>query len=215
MSFDRIAPHYHWLETITFGSTLQKARARWIEAIAAPKRVLILGEGAGRFLCEFLRAHPEAAVDCVDASPRMLELARGRVARALPQAVGRVRFLRKDIISWSPAGDYDLLVANFVLDCFRREELNSIISKLARAATSDAHLFLADFSIPQETLSRAHAQLWLTVMYWFFRITTGIQTTRLIDPTNDLEANGFFRLARSEWRFGLVKAELWRRGQAC
>lgn len=214
MSFDRIAPHYRWLEALTFGSTLQKARTRWIQSIGAPKRVLILGEGDGRFLCEFLRVHPDAVIDCVDASGRMLELARRRVTSDLPQSVSRVKFLCENIISWSPPGPYDLLVASFVLDCFAREELNSIIRKLARAATSEAHLILADFSIPQGVLSRAHAKLWLAAMYWFFRATTGIQATRLIDPTSELEANGLVCGARSEWRFGLVKSELWRRGQA-
>ncbi len=113
MSFDRIAPHYRWLETLAFGSTLQKARTRWIQSIDAPKRVLILGEGDGRFLCEFLRVHPGAAVDCVDASARMLERARRRVRRVLPKAVDRVRFFQEDIISWSSPRSYDLLIANF------------------------------------------------------------------------------------------------------
>ena len=211
MSFDRIARHYRWLEAVTFGAALQKARTRWIESIAAPKRVLILGEGNGGFLCELLRVHREVSVDCVDASGRMLQLARRRVCQILPEAVSRVRFLEEDIVSWSPPGSYDLLVTNFVLDCFPQDEVNLIIRKLANAATPDAYLLLADFSIPGKPLSRVHAKIWLAVMYWFFRSTTGIRAKRLVDPTSELEANGFARLSRSQWRFGLVKSELWQR----
>lgn len=213
MSFDRISRHYRWLETLAFGSTLQKARTRWIESIDSPKRILILGEGDGRFLCEFLRVHPDVAVDCVDSSARMLDLARGRVTRAFPQATQRVRFLCADLLSWSPPGSYDLLVANFVLDCFPRDEFSATIGKLAQAAGPDAHLFLADFSIPNGVLARIHARLWLAVMYWFFWTVAGVHAKELIDPTSDLEANGFICLARSKWRFSLVKSELWRRGQ--
>lgn len=214
MNFDRIAPHYRWLEALTFGSTLQKARTRWVKSIDAPKRVLIFGDGDGRFLYEFLRAHPNAAVDSIDASARMLELSRERIARELPQAVHRARFLCQDIIAWSPSGSHDLLVANFVLDCFPQEDLRTTIRKLAQVAAPGAYLILTDFSLPQGILGRAHARLWLAVMYWVFRATAGISATELIDPSPELEANGFVRLARSEWRFGLVKSELWQRGQA-
>ena len=69
----------------TFGSVLQKARNRWIDRIAPPKRALVLGEGDGRFVCELLRVHGEARVDCVDASGRMLEIARQRVANFPPK----------------------------------------------------------------------------------------------------------------------------------
>ncbi len=192
MSFDRIARHYRWLETAAFGSILQMARTRWIEKIAEAKRVLILGEGNGRFLCELLCAYPKAAVDCVDASARMLDLAHGRVLKVLPQALSGVRFLREDIVSWSPSGSYDLLV-------------------LAQAATPDAYLFLSDFCVSRKYFSRVHAKIWLAVMYRFFRATTGIRAKRLADPTNELGANGFVCLSRSHWRLGLVKSELWQR----
>ncbi len=209
MSFDRIARHYRWLEAVTFGHTLQNARTRWIETIAPPKHVLVLGEGDGRFLCEFLRIHPSADVDCVDASARMLELARERLRKFLPHAFDRATFLHRDITSWSPPGSYDLLVANFVLDCFGQDEVNWIIRKIVQAAAPDAYLFLSDFSISGKYFPRLHAKLWLAVMYWFFRATACIRAKRLVDPTRELEANEFVCLSRSRWRFGLVKSELW------
>lgn len=207
MSFDRIAPHYRWLETAAFGSVLQEARTRWIEKIAEPERVLILGEGDGRFLNEFLRVHRNAAVDCVDASARMLELAH----RHVRESVNQVRFFRENIISWTPSDSYDLLVTNFVLDCFGQDEVNLIIRKLAQAAAPNAFLFLSDFSVSRKYFSRLHAKIWLAVMYRFFRATTGIRAKRLVDPTDELDANGFVCLSRSHWRFGLVKSELWQR----
>lgn len=213
MSFDRIAPHYRWLESATFGAVLQEARTCWIETIAAPQRVLIVGEGNGRFLCELLRVHRNATIDCVDASARMLELARRRVCQVLPEAVSRVRFLHEDIISWLPQGCYDLLVTNFILDCFPQNEVNLIIRKIAQAAAPNAYLMLADFFVPRKSVARVHAKIWLALMYRFFRVITGIRAERLADPTSELEANRFVSLSRQQWRLGLVKSELWQRPQ--
>ena len=91
MSFDLLAPHYRWLETIVFGNALQKARTCWISNIPRPKRTLLLGAGNGRFLCELLQVHPD--VDCLDASERMLQLARASNACVRSRVVQCVSFI--------------------------------------------------------------------------------------------------------------------------
>jgi ubiquinone/menaquinone biosynthesis C-methylase UbiE len=204
VSFDRLAPHYHRLETIGFGSVLQKARTRWIETVPRPKRVLTVGEGTGHFLRDFLHVHRDAVVDCVDTSARMLELARLGI-----DPVNRVRFLEENILSWTPPEPYDLLVTNFVLDCFPESELKLIVRKLAGVATPGAYWLLADFCIPKKSFARMHAKICLATLYSFFRATTGIRAKQLVDPTSDLQANGFVCLKQSQWRLGLVKSELW------
>jgi hypothetical protein len=108
-----------------------------------------------------------------------------------------------------PPARYDLLVTNFVLDCFPQNELKSIVRKLAGVATPGAHWFVADFCIPKTSFARTHARIWLATMYWFFRTTTGIRAKRLVDSTHELQGNGFVCLKRSQWRLGLVKSELW------
>ena len=116
MNFDLISPHYRWLEAIAFGRALQNARACWINQIPRPNRALIVGEGNGRFLCELLRVHPQIDVDCVDASQRMLDLARDRIQRLCPESLGTIRFHHRNFLDWSPACQYDLLVTHFFLD---------------------------------------------------------------------------------------------------
>jgi ubiquinone/menaquinone biosynthesis C-methylase UbiE len=208
VSFDRIAPHYQWLETIAFGNKLQEARLAFLSQIATPKRVLIAGEGNGRFLCELLRTHPRSEVDCVDASARMLELARDRAGNN--QA--RVRFLHEDLLTWSPEeNSYDLIVTHFFLDCFTPLEIEKIVANLARSATRDAVWLLADFSIPPASFVNLHARTWLWSMHCFFRIVAGISARRLTNPSPFLEAHGFRCANRRESRFGLVKSEMWQR----
>ena len=212
MSFDAIAPWYRALERIAFGSQLQRCRLACLGEIVAPRRALVVGEGNGRFLCELLRVHPGVEVDCLDASKRMLELARERIGEASPDHAARVRFLHEDITSWIPPGDrYDLIVTHFVLDCFREAELAFIIKKLAGAATSDATWLLADFRIPGGGFARLRARVWLTVMYGFFRMTARIEANELIDSTPFIQAQDFALAARHQFKGAMLKSELWRR----
>ena len=188
---------------------MQKARTRWIETVPPPKSVLTVGEGTGDFLRKFVRVHRNAVVECVDTSARMLELARLHISGS----VNRVRFFKEDILSWTPPESYDLLVTNFVLDCFPQNELKLVVGKLAALATPGAYWLLADFCIPKTIFARTHAKIWLATLYWFFRTTTGIRAKQWVDPTPELLANGFVCLQRSQWRLGLIKSELWQKAQ--
>jgi ubiquinone/menaquinone biosynthesis C-methylase UbiE len=206
VNFDLLAPHYRWLETLAFGNQLQEARIAFVRKIPSPRRVLILGEGNGRFVTEFVRAHPAAAVDCIEASERMIELAQKRVNA--PQ----VHFTHANV--WDTAlaaGTYDLIVTHFFLDCFADAALCEVVEKAAAAATTDASWLLADFRLPKSGWRRFHASLWIRAMYLFFRLTSGLQTRRLDAPSPLLRESGFECVRQQQSRFGMIKSELWRR----
>ena len=212
MSFNAIAPWYRTLETIAFGADLQRARVACLGELVSPRRALIVGEGNGRFLCELLRRHSDLEVDCVDASRRMLELARQRIERELPDRTNRINFFPQDIASWSsPEHQFDLIVTHFFLDCFPENRLAEIVAKLSRAATSSATWLLADFCIPPGGFARWRAGLWLAAMYRFFQFTAGIEATELGDPSPFLRTAGFTLERQHLFRRGMVKSELWRR----
>lgn len=212
MSFDAIAPAYRTLETIAFGGVLQRARVALLGEIGTARRALIVGEGNGRFLGELLRLYQNVEVDCVDASPRMLELARQRIERRLPADANRVRFLQRDITSWvPPEASYDLIVTHFFLDCFSEDRIAEVVSRLARAATVRATWLLADFCIPAGGFARLRAGLWLAAMYRFFQSTAGIEAKELEDPSAFLHTAGFALMSQHLFRSGMVKSELWRR----
>jgi ubiquinone/menaquinone biosynthesis C-methylase UbiE len=173
--------------------------------------VLLVGEGDGRFLFELLRLQPGIEVDCIDQSLRMLQLARKRIERELPERAGSVRFLHQDITSWAaPERHYDLLVTHFVLDCFPEAALSGVIKKLAGASTADAKWLLADFCVPPNGMARLRARAWLAAMYLFFRLTAQIQASELIDPTPFMRAAGFELARQKSFRNGMLKSQLWR-----
>jgi len=208
VSFDAVAPWYRTLETIAFGNMLQRARLACLNETGSPRRALVVGEGNGRFLRELLTTHPGVQVDCIDASERMLQLAQQRIGHD----ASRVNFLRHDISSWTPtAGQYDLIVTHFFLDCFSEDELGEVVTKLARAATPNAGWLLADFRVPSQTFARLHARAWLATMYWFFRNVAGIDARELVDPSPFLRAEGFSLRSQHLSRHGMLKSELWQR----
>jgi ubiquinone/menaquinone biosynthesis C-methylase UbiE len=213
VSFDAIAPWYRALETIAFGGALQRARVACLGEIDTPRRALIVGEGNGRFLRELVRRHPGIEVDCVDASERMLGLARRRIERELPGSLNRIRFLQRDLTSWAPPEDsYDLVVTHFFLDCFSEEQIADVVGRLARAATTEAIWLLADFCVPPDGFRRLHARACLAAMYRFFRFTARIEARALVDPSPFLAAAGFDLVRQHLSRSGMLKSELWWRG---
>lgn len=216
MNFDRIAPHYRWLETLVFGNQLQRSRIAFVREIESPRRVLVVGEGDGRFLAEFVRAHPDAAVDCVDASARMIELARARLGdRPLVNFI--CADLRRVLLE---ASYYDLVVTDFFLDCFAEEALTAVIAKLANSAAPNAQWLVADFHEPSNGRRHLAARVLVASMYFFFRVIAGIEARCLVDYHPLLQAQGFTLEKAAFPPNETIRSERWRRkfphlGSAC
>ncbi len=209
MSFESIAPIYRALETLVFGNALQAARVAMIPQVDSPQRVLIAGEGDGRFLAEFVCAFPDCDVTCVDGSARMLELARRRIAGKH----ARVDFVQADLLQRLPVtGDYDLIVTHFFLDCFDGAQLPLVVKQFAERATPNAQWLVADFAIPDRGVRRCAARSLIAVMYWFFRLTTEIGAKQLVDPRPAMSANGFRQVREQLLLGGIVTSQLWQRG---
>jgi ubiquinone/menaquinone biosynthesis C-methylase UbiE len=212
VNFDLVAPCYEPLERIAFADDLQRCRVAYLGEINPSGRALFVGEGNGRFLCELLGRYPEIEVDCLDASKRMLQLARRRIEQELPASIERVRFIHTDIRSWAaPEHHYDLVVTHFFLDCFQEPVLIAIIKTLARAAAKNATWLVSEFSIPEKGIGRVQARCWLRTMYWFFRVTAGLEASELIDYTPFLGREGFRLLRQHLFRKGILKSELWKK----
>jgi ubiquinone/menaquinone biosynthesis C-methylase UbiE len=211
MSFDRLAPHYRWMEFVLAGEKLQRCRTAFLEQVSAPEKILIWGEGNGRFLVECRRKWREARIVCADASERMLALANERIERFGLDATG-IEFLRADVLKWSPLEkSFDLVVTHFFLDCFRAEQLQQIVHRIAFAARPNGSWLLADFQAPPVGLQRWRANLILTVMYLFFRVTTRLPARRLTSPDPYLTQNEFYLRERRVSEWGLLHSDLWQR----
>jgi ubiquinone/menaquinone biosynthesis C-methylase UbiE len=216
MSFDVLAPHYRWMEWVLAGNKLQRCRTALLDHARPAKRILIAGEGNGRFLLECRRKFPHATITVLDASLRMLERARMRLRKSGLKSED-IEYIHLDILEWRPAKEpYDLLVTHFFLDCFSEAELRVVVSRMTEAASKDAKWLLADFQNPRSGWRKHRAKLINALMYAFFRPVTKLSAKRLIEPGPFMQAAGFARLESRRFDCGLLGSELWqRRSLAC
>ncbi len=217
MNCDPIARAYRWLEYASFGRALERRREAFLPEIAGARRVLLLGDGDGRFLAAFLRANPAAQVDSVDSSARMLALAAARVRRcpgSAATAEWRVRFHQADANRWQPPADarYDLIVTHFFLDCFEEHELARLIPSLAAAVAPGARWLVSEFRQPDRGLKAWRARVWISGLYRIFGLATGLQVRRLPDYRPLLMGQGFHLEQEELSDWGLLASEWWTRG---
>lgn len=235
MSFDAIAPHYRWLEWMTAGSLLQRCRTAFISEVREARKVLLLGEGRGRFLVELLTINPDAEITCVDASLRMLKLMRRTLRmRQLPEK--RVRFVHGDLLraksrATVPAASnpdrrntcdildeavpflesYDAIASHFFLDCFRPDQLQRIATIISEHTDPGARWLISDFCVPDRGWQRIRARLIHASMYAFFQVVTRLPASRLTPPDAFLRDAGFELAGRRYFNFGLLHSDVWMR----
>lgn len=206
MNFDRLAPFYRAMEFFSAGGKLQRCRVSFLDLIPVPDRILLVGEGNGRFLPECIRRFPDAEIVVVDTSHRMLAIAQKTVAS------DRVQFVEADIQFWSaPKSSFDLIVTHFFLDCFPADDIATLVTKLGDLATPNANWLLADFQIAGGRIAALRCRVILSLLYTFFRIVCDVGASSLVSPDSELGKNGFlvFRRVTCEW--GLLKSEWWHR----
>lgn len=209
MSFDSFAPHYRTMETILAGTILQRCRIAFLPHVGNCRQALLLGEGPGRFLVELLTANARIEVVCVEQSPRMIEESR-RALRQRGIDLTRVQFVQMDVLEWRPAAEsFDLVATHFFLDCFRREEIEQLISTVAKGVKDDAIWLISDFRLPACGWRRRRAWLALQLMYQFFRRTTGISASWLTDPGEPLRQAEFRLSDQRLGNFGFIHSSLW------
>ena len=214
MSFDTLAPYYRWMEFVLAGEKLQHCRTTFLDDIPAVRNILLLGEGHGRCLVECRRRFTHARITCVDASEKMLTHARRRL-ECHNLNTDNVEFVHADVLNWtSPDDTYDLIVTNFFLDCFRAEQLEQIIPRLAATTMLDANWLIADFQIPPAGLKRIRSRLVLWTMYAFFRTMTRIPARKLTAPDSFLKRADFTLHRRSESEWALLRSDWWQRSNA-
>jgi ubiquinone/menaquinone biosynthesis C-methylase UbiE len=211
MSFDRLAPHYTWMEKVLAGSRLQRTRVAWIDALAGCETILIAGVGHGHFLRHCARRFPAARITSVDASREMLRQAERRVRRAGVN-LSRLEFVHAALPQWQPpAAAFDAIVTHFFLDCFPPNELADVVAALTASARPNARWLLSDFAVPSHGLARQRAKAVHALMYGFFRRITKLPARRLTEPDALLANKGFALERRRTTEWGLLRSDLWMR----
>ena len=204
MSFDLIASFYPLLEQIVFGSTLSRARRCFARRVFEGNKILLIGEGNGRFLFEMVKQAASGSFTVVDSSTQMLTAAARRIATV--DRCPRVEWIHADVLEWQPpAAHYDRVVTHFFLDCFTPSSICLIVEKISQLATQDALWINVDFSSENQSVRQ---KLLMWAQYRFFRISTGIEASRLFDPLVHIRHAGWQISERESLESGWISAHL-------
>lgn len=181
-NFDKIADAYSLLERLTFGSALQKTREHALLAIDPnrPTRALLLGDGDGRFAATALSRYPLLTIESIDSSESMLNAASIRIQKLGQNCSKRYQSRFQNALEY-PYGEneYELIVAQFFLDCFSSEEANQLIHELQRALKPNGRFAYADFAIAERAPWKAFSHGIVWTLYRLFGLMASLQTGRL------------------------------------
>lgn len=212
-SFDRIARPYRWLEYLSFGPMLERCRFYRIPQLAPEyfpgRRVLVIGDGDGRFLARLLAANPRLHADAVDQSPAMLRLLQARVTAI--GAADRVRLHCGDALAFAPprGQPYDALITHFFLDCLSTADVQRLAESIRSALDPRAVWIISEFAIPNGPAALP-AKALVAALYAAFHFITGLRTRTLPDYAAALSRAGFILDHRQRFLGGLLVSDLWR-----
>jgi ubiquinone/menaquinone biosynthesis C-methylase UbiE len=203
-TFDLVASFYPLLERLVFGSKLSHARRSFISRVAGGRRILLIGEGNGRFLFEVVKQTSSASITVVDSSTRMLAAASRRIATV--DCSSRIELIHSDFLEWRAAvGSYDRIVTHFFLDLFPPDRIRRVVEKISQLAMEDCLWINVDFTFENHSLPQKFL-MW--AQYRFFRIFARIEVSRLFDARTLIQNANWEVLEMRLLDSGLISASL-------
>ncbi len=206
MSFDAIAPLYERLAHLVFGQSLRMARWALLPLLPPLDRVLIVGGGTGELLLGWPPDQYPKEIYYLEPSTRMIQLARHRWAEAGLNDRGEIHWRKKTLQQYEPETQVAALTTCFVLDLFEAPEVIPLIDKLDQILLPEGYWLYVDFCAKQPWQQRL-----VSLMYVFFRWTTGVKTSALSDVPALLEQRGYRMVARKTFRSRLIEAVLFQK----
>ncbi|MDB6056143.1 MAG: hypothetical protein JWN25_3666 [Verrucomicrobiales bacterium] len=208
-NFDRLAPGYRILERLLAGRLLERVRCHYMETLPQTGKILLLGDGPGKFLEELVRKRPQLEVVYLEKSIRMIEAAKNALSKSKVSSPS-VIWRSEDILHCELSGAYSAAVSHFFLDCFTLPEIRQIVDKVRRVLAPNASWLLSDFQMAPKGWPKIRSRVNLWLMYRFFRLATRLSAGRLADPAPVLQQGGFVLESSRSWNYGLIKSESWR-----
>ncbi|WP_169975021.1 class I SAM-dependent methyltransferase [Tautonia rosea] len=140
--FDRTAWFYEPLARLYSLGQIEAAKASQLSFLNSGDRVLYVGVGAGE---DAVRAASRGVeLTCIDLSDQMLRRTRSKIERAGRSA----ELIRGDVFEHDRKGYYDVVAANFFLNCFERGPMRRMLRHLASLVRPGGRLLIADVAVP-------------------------------------------------------------------
>ena len=177
-TYDRMAPIYEWLtDAYSFGC-VPRTKRRQLSFVEPGMRVLYVGVGPGSDALDAARRG--ADVTGIDLSPRMIDIASQRFDASGEEA----ELMVCDLFAYEPDRPFDIVVANFLLDCFDDATRPDVAERLHGFLDRGGKVLVADTGRPRGSLmGRASWYLYHGIAY----ATTWIQGITPFVPVMDLD----------------------------
>jgi ubiquinone/menaquinone biosynthesis C-methylase UbiE len=174
-NYDKIAKNYDLISRLVFGKALVEAQVCLLKYVSEGSRILIVGGGTGWILEEFAKVHSQGLkIDYIESSAKMITLSKQRNYGA-----NEINFINFAVEHYTTEEKYDVIMTPFFFDNFRLDKCREIFTKLDSFLKNDGVWLYVDFVYDEN-----NGQLWqkilLKLMYFFFRVTTRIETQELI-----------------------------------
>ncbi|MDW3647828.1 MAG: class I SAM-dependent methyltransferase [Bacteroidia bacterium] len=202
--FDRLAFIYDFLVKLVFGKSLKKAQTHFLGELPSKAKLLILGGGTGWILEEIEKRRPELELVYVEASEKMLALAKKKRGKL------KVNFIHGNE-QMIPEGDtYDAVLTPFFLDLFGPVRLFASMSLIDQVLSKEGTWFFVDFYVPKEKgLKSMYAKGLIYIMYRFFRILCGIDAHTLPDFDQAFQMANYRLKKQENFHLGMVSSRIY------
>jgi len=182
-NYNNSAWFYDSLARLVYGKALVNAQVYLLKHIPSNSKVLIVGGGTGWILDELARIHPSGLqVTYVEIAPNMMALSKKRNV-----GNNQVTFINDAIENVDLPADFDIALTPFLLDNFTEESLNNVFSSIAVLLKSNALWLNTSFQLTGKWWQR----VLLKTMFILFKLTCGIEASKLPGIDKCFEDNGF------------------------
>lgn len=205
--FDRVAGFYDRAKRIVFGKAIFESRTHFLNRIRPGGNVLIIGGGSGETLPALLALNPECRIWFLDASSKMLELARHRMKAKSKDNILFVHGTKDHL----PEGIvFDAVITDFFLDLFSGKAVGRIAGLVTRQLHPMGVWLVADFVNAGRWWQRT--MLWS--MYRFFGLACNIEATRLPPWQKQITSAGMEAIASTIFYGGFITSIVYRKKSA-
>ncbi|MBT3668573.1 MAG: class I SAM-dependent methyltransferase [Opitutae bacterium] len=207
INFNGVARFYNFSEKFFFGNLLDRSRNRFLNYCTKINSILILGEGCGQFLIELLRVNEFCEVSIIESSSEMICIQK---CLLLEKDIDRVSFHCIPIDELIVSKSFDLICTHFFWDCFSYREISTFLPYYTKLLKKDGIWLNSDFVDSDNRLLHADF-LKIRLMYWFFRITTGIRARKVEPFYHHAIKNSLQLIDHDEIRSGFIKSEVFKK----
>ena len=155
--------------------------------LGAAQHVFEFGCGTGRFAHRLLSEHlsPEATYKAIDISPKMVELARDRLAPFASRA--EVALSDGAPPSQEAPASFDRFISTFVFDLLSRDDIAAVLREAHRMLRPGGLLCLSSLSTGSGPASRLVARIWSGVHRLNPVLVAGCRPLELLDDLSSAD----------------------------